>query len=261
MRRLRALVEYDGTGFRGFQRQPDRRTVQGALEAALSRVCGHAVQVHGAGRTDAGVHALGQVVHWETTGSIPRERIAPVVSGLLGGEVVVRHVEETGQEFHARYSAVRRTYHYYLCRERPTPYQARFAAWEEGLGEDAAERMRAALRFLEGRRDFAPLADGDDESAGTVRTVYSTGVLERGSAVRLEIAADGFLRSMVRRVVGLVLEVGRGRETPDVVARVLEEQRRPASVTASPQGLCLVRVDYPDGFPGAFGAELSPFRV
>ncbi|MBM3457562.1 MAG: tRNA pseudouridine(38-40) synthase TruA, partial [Armatimonadetes bacterium] len=155
MRRLRAVAAYDGTEFCGFQRQPGARTVQGVLETALSRLCGHPVAVTGAGRTDAGVHAVGQVVHWETSSRIPAERIGPAVNTLVGPELLVRAVEDVSPDFHARFDAVRRSYRYYVTTLWPTPFRARYVLHEPSLRPEARERMQEALLPLVGEHDFA----------------------------------------------------------------------------------------------------------
>lgn len=248
MRRLRLVVEYDGTRFRGFQRQPELPTVQGELESRLSRICGHAVEVVGAGRTDYGVHALGQVVHFDTTGRIPVGRVASAVDSL-GADIRVRRAEEVGPEFHARFSAVQRTYHYFLSRRRPSPFLAPFCERDGRLAPDAADRMRDALRALEGRHDFRAFAvAGTDRS--TIRTVSRVGVSERGELLRVELTADGFVRSMVRIIVGWLLEIGRGARAPGELGEALREATGPGAVTTAPaRGLFLVSAVYGDGFP------------
>src|SRR4051794_638556 len=134
MRRLRLVVEYDGTAFCGFQRQPEGRSVQGVLEQRLQDVCGHPAEVTGAGRTDAGVHALGQVVHFDTKSGIPAERLAVAFNNAAGEvDVTVRHAEEAPEGFHARFSARRRTYRYYLLREQPSPFMTRYVWRASGL--------------------------------------------------------------------------------------------------------------------------------
>jgi tRNA pseudouridine38-40 synthase len=260
VRRIRLVLEYDGTHFAGFQRQPHARSVQETLEKALSRICGHPVQATGAGRTDAGVHALGQVVHFDTTGRIPPERLAlainaVAVNALAAPDLVVRRAEATDAAFHARFGAVRRTYYYYVCRETPSPFLARYVLHERRLAADAAARMREALRPLVGTHDFAAFRAAGSSARTTVRTVYDAGVAElpggagAGALLRLEVTADAFLRSMVRIIAGLALEIGAGREGPDALSRALFERMRPKQ-TAPPHGLFLARVEYPDGFRG-----------
>jgi tRNA pseudouridine38-40 synthase len=252
LRRLRLVLQYDGTDFCGFQRQPNGPTVQEALEARLSQICGHPVTVVGAGRTDAGVHALGQVVHFDTTGRIPVDRVARAANSFPGSELVVRQVEETTSEFHARFSAVRRTYHYYFSREKPSPFLARYVVHTPTLPPEAAERMREALPALIGRHDFASFRTGGGEAHSTVRTVFHARLVEWGSLLRLEVAADGFLRGMVRAVAGFLMEIGRGRRKPGALAAALASPGRTSAVVTAPtHGLFLVSVEYPDGFPDA----------
>ncbi|MFN3648639.1 MAG: tRNA pseudouridine(38-40) synthase TruA [Armatimonadota bacterium] len=255
MRRLRLVLEYDGSRFCGFQRQPDRRSVQETLETALSGPCGHPVRVVAAGRTDTGVHAVGQVVHFETSGRIPAERLEPVANSLLNGELVLRQVEETDPRFHARYSAATRTYRYYVTTRQPTPFAAPFVLYEPRLREHAAERMASALRPLTGRHDFATFCGGM-ETHTTVRTLHSARVQRQGELLRVELTADAFLRSMVRLITGMLLEVGRGRAEPESLLQALERRDRAAAgMAAPPHGLFLRRVDYPDGYPPQVSAE------
>ena len=251
MRRLRLVVEYDGTAFCGFQRQREVRSVQGVLEQRLQELCGHPVEITGAGRTDAGVHALGQVVHFDTKGRIPVERLAQAFNSAPQMEdVVVRYAEEAPPDFHARFGARRRTYRYYVLRKQPSPFVARYVIPALGLAEDAAERMREALRPLVGRHDFAAFQATGSVVHTTVRTLERAEIGERGALLWVELTADAFLRSMVRIVTGLALEIGRGRLEPDVLEKALRSGKRPAGVAAAPpQGLFLTRVDYPDGFP------------
>lgn len=260
MRRARLVLEYDGTGFCGFQRQPDRPSVQGALEKALSRVCGHPVEVVGAGRTDAGVHALGQVVHFDTTGRIPMERIPAAVNSLVGPALCVRHAEETDPEFHARFHAARRTYDYFVTREEPGPVLARWVVGDPYLLPEAVERMRSALSGFPGERDFAAFCGAGADAGTTVRRVHSAEVEQRGELIRFRITANAFLKSMVRILAGLLLEIGEGRREPEALEAARQAGKREAAgVTAPARGLFLARVDYPDGFPGEKVRDTAPF--
>lgn len=256
MHRLRLVLEYDGTRFCGFQRQPGRRSVQEVLETVLSGPCGHPVRVTAAGRTDAGVHSVGQVVHFDTSGRIPTGRLGAVANSLLKGELVLRQVEETDPRFHARFSARGRTYRYYVTTSQPTPFEAPFVLYEPQLREHAAERMASALRPLVGQHDFATFCGGGVEMHTTVRTLRSAQVQRQGELVRVELTADAFLRSMVRLITGMLLKVGRGRAEPESLRLALERRDRAvAGMAAPPQGLFLRRVDYPDGYPPRLSAE------
>ncbi len=262
--RIRLVLEYDGTDYCGFQRQPSAPSIQAELESKLGFVCGHPVEGVGAGRTDAGVHALGQVVHFDTTGRVPTERIPWVVNHLLSPALVVRHAEEAAPEFHARYGAARRTYDYYVAHRLPDPVLARYAVYDRLLLPDAAERMRASLPPLLGRHDFASFCSqeggGRSTTKTTVRTVHEAAVEEQGDLLRFRIAADAFLHSMVRIIAGLLLEIGRGKREPEALGQALAARdRHAAAVTAPPHGLFLMKVEYPDGFPGETTPEAAPF--
>ena len=260
MRRVRLVLEYDGTDYCGFQRQASVPSIQAELESKLGLVYGHPVEGVGAGRTDAGVHALGQVVHFDTTGQVPTERIPWVVNHLLSPALVVRHAEETGPEFHARYGAARRTYDYYVTRRLPDPVLARYAVYDRLLLPDAAERMRASLPALIGRHDFASFCSTEGAAKTTVRTVHEATVEEQGGLLRFRIAADAFLHSMVRIIAGLLLEIGRGKREPEALGQALAARyRQAAAVTAPPHGLFLMKVEYPDGFPGEATPPAAPF--
>jgi tRNA pseudouridine38-40 synthase len=259
-RRVRLVLEYDGTDFCGFQRQSDQPSVQGTLESKLREICGHPVEVVGAGRTDAGVHSLGQVVHFDTTGRIPTERIAPALSSLLGDAIVARHAEETGPEFHARYNARQRTYEYYVDRERPEPALARYVVFEPHLREGAVERMREALPAIVGTHDFATFCAAGSGVESTVRTIVAAEADQDGSMLRVRITANAFLKSMVRIIAGTLIDIGRGRREPDGLRRSLDARNRlAAAMTAPPHGLFLTKVEYPDGYPEAGVLRRVPF--
>jgi len=254
VRRLRLILEYDGTRYCGFQRQPGQLTVQGELERRLSRICGHPIQVAGAGRTDTGVHALGQVIHFDTTGRIPVERVA-LATNSYGGDLVVRHVEEAPPDFHARFSAIERTYHYFLSLEQPSPFAARYSVFVPSMRPDAEKRMREALEPLVGKRDFSTVSAAG--SSGSVeRNLRRTSVCRRGTMFRVELTADSFLRSMVRMLAGWLLEIGRGAREPLELADAVFRRDPPGAVKiAAARGLFLMRVRYPDGFCDGMGAD------
>jgi tRNA pseudouridine38-40 synthase len=246
-------VAYDGTDFQGFQWQPKGKTVQGLLEAQLTRVCGEPVKVVGAGRTDAGVHALGQVIHFDTESAIPAERLASVLNAQLGMAVRVRLVEQAAAEFHARFHATERAYEYWIARYPLSPFLARYVTEQSNLPPDAGARMQEALDGVVGKFDFQPFSSSGSEVTCTFRTVREVRVSESGGFLCVAIRADAFLRSMVRLLVGLALEIGAGRSDPGAIRRVLDAGERVAAgqvfSAAPPQGLYLARVEYPDGYP------------
>jgi tRNA pseudouridine38-40 synthase len=243
MRTLRATLQYDGTDFHGFQVQPGLATVQAAVEAKLSRVLEEPVRVAAAGRTDAGVHASGQVISFRTEARIPIERLAVALNSLPPHTVVVKEVRQTPEGFHARFSATSRSYQYALLRGTPSPFLRRYATCVPELSR--VDRMRAALAHLAGRHDFTSFCAANAEAPHKVRTVLCARLLERGRLVLFRITADGFLQQMVRTIVGTLLEVERGKREPDEIAGILEgRDRRLAGPTAPAHGLCFTRATY-----------------
>ncbi len=256
--RRRALrLAYDGTRYAGWQVQPGLPTVQGELEAALARLCRAPVRVTGSGRTDAGVHALGQVAHFDDPRGLPLPRLALGLEALLPDDIRVLGAADVAPDFHARHHARDKTYVYQLHlpggRSSPVgraalPPHRRFTFHAAGQELDVPAMRRAAARLL-GRHDFAALSRRMDDGRTTVRTLHALRVLRVPRGLRLFATADGFLYGMVRMLAGLLLEVGRRRRSPDDVPTLLaagDRSRAPAALPA--HGLCLWRVRY--GRPG-----------
>jgi tRNA pseudouridine38-40 synthase len=242
---IKAIVEYDGTDFSGFQRQSSRRTIQGEIERALAKLFKEeSHKIIGAGRTDAGVHATGQVVSFQIPETFPEDKIVPAVNGLLPISIRVRSAQVAPDEFHARYSAKSRTYVYVaLCREEPTALLTRYV-WHVRTPIDT-QAMSVAAQALIGRMDFASFGLPDRTGGNTVRRVQNLEIRRRKDMVFCFIKADAFLRGMVRAVVGTLVEVGAGKRSPDTVAEILAAcDRRACDVSAPSRGLYLSRVEY-----------------
>jgi tRNA pseudouridine38-40 synthase len=244
MPNFKLTLEYDGTDFHGFQRQPRLRTVQGTLEACFSRLLRQPIKAIGAGRTDAGVHALGQVVNFHTTRPLAADRMARVLNAALPPDLKVQQCEEVPDHFHARRCACSRTYRYTVVgRPSPSPLLGRFALILPGPLDLSA--MRAAAKPLLGRRDFRPFQASGSETKTTERTLMRLDCLQQGHTVEIIAEADSFLYHMVRIIVAALLRVGRGALAPDALAAALaSRQRLPKSGPAPPCGLCLLRVSY-----------------
>lgn len=244
MRNLRLLLEYDGTEFHGFQKQARLRTIQGELEAALAETVKHPVKVIGAGRTDAGVHAVGQVVNFETDCRIPVARIPAALNSRLPSAIVVREAAEAAADFHARRSARGREYRYLvLNRLRPSALLSRYA-WHVPTALDVQLMARAA-RALVGEHDFAAFQGGGSPARSTVRQIFRAECWRLGPLVTVTLEANAFLYQMVRIVVRTLVEVGAGRLSPAVVAQWVRLADRPrAPAPAAPHGLYLTRVRY-----------------
>lgn len=243
-RTIRLDVEYDGTDYCGFQIQPNGQTIQGELEAALLRLTGAPIRVHGAGRTDAGVHALGQVVSFWTDHPMPDERFAEALNRLLPDGIGVWRSARADEGFHARFSAVGKVYEYHLLRSRyRRPVTSRFAEPVHPWPDVAA--MNAAMECLVGRHDFSGYTAAGGKSVDRVRTIASAEWTEGGEGAFLRIQADGFLYKMVRNIVGTALEIGIGRRAVTSMSEVLDGgDRSQAGPTAAARGLRLVRVLY-----------------
>ncbi|MGQ9659913.1 MAG: tRNA pseudouridine(38-40) synthase TruA [Thermochromatium sp.] len=246
--RIALGVEYDGTHFHGWQTQPGVRTVQSTLEAAISRVADHTVTVHCAGRTDAGVHALEQVVHFETTATRSERSWVLGTNANLPPDIGVRWAHPVADGFHARFSAQARHYRYQiLMRRTRSPLQRDRAVWvHEPLD---LERMRAAAVALVGEHDFSSFRALACQAKSPIRRVFYLDLSERDGLITLAIGANGFLHHMVRNIAGVLMAIGRG-EAPVTWTRELLEvrDRRLGGVTAPPQGLYFVRADYPPEF-------------
>ncbi len=236
------VVEYDGTEFAGWQVQPDARTVQGELRRALGTVLREDVRVTGAGRTDAGVHAAGQVVSLTSAADLPGSLRS--VNAVLPRDVVVRSADPAPSGFDARRHAVRRHYRYRMHPGR-TALHRRYA-WVVDRRPDLAAMAAAAAR-VPGRRDFASFASGIEPDEGTECVVERILVETRGPFVDVDVTANRFLRKMVRTMVGTLLEVGRGARPPEWIDDVIAARdRRAAGPVVPPEGLCLLAVDYPN---------------
>jgi tRNA pseudouridine38-40 synthase len=239
------VVEYDGTDFAGWQVQPSERTVQGELKRALETVLRHPVRVTGAGRTDAGVHALGQVASLESAQDVAAARAS--LNGVLPRDVVVQRITPAPDGFHARYDAVRRHYRYRMHRGATALHRRTSLAVDGPLDVDA---MRAAAAHLVGHRDFASLASGLEPDETTECFLERVELREDGPFVNVEVTANRFLRKMVRTLVGTLLEVGRGTQSPEWIEPMLQARDRSlAGPVIPPLGLFLVAVDYPDDVP------------
>lgn len=244
MKKVKLVVAYDGTDFSGFQRQPGRRTIQGVLEETLQRLTGEAVEVHGSGRTDAGVHALGQVCHFSTNHPIPPDKYAYILRNMLPKDLIVISSEEVSSDFHARKSAYWKTYRYQVTTALvPNIFSRRFRThWPEKVD---LKKMKKAAEYLIGTHDFTSFCSPKTPIEDKVRTIYQWDIRSDEEGYILEVTGNGFLYNMVRILVGTLVQVGKGRIQPSEIQEILKaKDRQAAGPTAPPEGLILLEVGY-----------------
>jgi tRNA pseudouridine38-40 synthase len=245
VRVIRLDLGFAGTRYEGWQSQGRGRTVQEVLEKALKPICGHAVSVIGCSRTDAGVHAAHYVASFRTKSAIPDATLVRALNFHLPEDIVVSRARTVKPSFHARFSAKSKVYRYRIWESPVRPlFEAPYMLWFP-YGRLDIPRMRRAARCLPGRHDFRAFVDQGGEAHSTVRTVRSVRIRKSGREIQIEVEGDGFLKHMVRVLVGTLLEVGRGKEQADFVEKALiAKSRSKAGPTAKALGLTLLKVRF-----------------
>ena len=253
MRNLKATVRYDGTDFAGWQVQPGLPTVQGALMEVLERITGETIKVTGAGRTDAGVHALGQAANFKTSSNIAPRNLRRAMNSMLAPRIRIDDLEEVPEEFDARRHARSKWYRYsILLAEFPDPLLCRYS-WHV-RGKLDLNRMQDAAHYLVGEHDFTSFQGSAGKDRSPIRTVYSLDIStippshptdQNDTLLAIDIRADGFVYKMVRNIVGTLVEVGRKKIEPQQFRTILDARDRDQAGPAAPaQGLCLILVEY-----------------
>jgi tRNA pseudouridine38-40 synthase len=247
--RVALVIQYLGTHFHGWQRQLRQRTVQEEIEAAIASMTGYSVVLHGAGRTDAGVHAAAQIAHFDAPAHIPAHRWADILNGRLPKDVLIRASAAVHANWHARFSALWRRYRYTIYTESCPNLFVRSLAWHYYLSPLDESLMQKALEPLVGRQHLAAFHRAGSKRLHSWVDVQAAECSRRGALIEIELQASGFLYGMVRLLVGMLVEVGNGMRSPQEFTEIWQQQRRDlVKYAAPPQGLCLLRVGYPD-FP------------
>ena len=256
MKRIHLLLEFDGSRYGGWQRQDNSLTVQEVVEDALATVVGQRVTVVSSGRTDAGVHALGMSVHCTVSRVLPITAYREGLNRLLPEDIVVRNAREVAPDFHARYSARAKWYRYLLHTGKVRPAMHRLRCWHIRAALDF-EEMRKAAGMICGEHDFRAFTVASCNASTTVRRVDTIQIDSRGDFVIIDVTGNGFLRYMVRRIAGTLVEVGSNRRSFDSITQMLQHpHKHSAGVTAPAHGLCLMQVlyagedlDFSENFP------------
>ncbi|MBY7141715.1 tRNA pseudouridine(38-40) synthase TruA [Virgibacillus sp. NKC19-3] len=246
MQKVKCIITYDGSGFAGFQIQPKQRTVQGELEKALTKIHkGSHIRVHPSGRTDTGVHAKRQTIHFETSYDIPEVNWKRAINTLLPSDLHVQEVTLVPTSFHARYDVVEKEYRYYIWNAKEPDVFKRNYYYQFPYHLDI-EAIQRACRQLEGAHDFTAFSSAKATTKGSKeRTLYQVTCEKHGSELEFIFRGSGFLYNMVRIIVGVLLDIGQGRrETADIAALLASKDRRLVGETIPPQGLYLWDVKY-----------------
>jgi tRNA pseudouridine38-40 synthase len=246
MARICLTVEYDGTAYHGWQIQPHKHgdTIQFVVERALEMVVKHPVRLHSSGRTDAGVHAVGMRAHFDTLSVLPETAYCQGVNAHLPQDIAIREAVWVADDFHARFDAQAKLYRYRIYTGSLRSPLQRLYTWHMRYDLDL-DAMRRVAEILEGKHDFAAFRSSSCSAKTTIRTLKYIQIEQSAEFISVDVYGDGFLKNMVRIIVGLLVAVGRGRIAPEAARNMLVRQQRPREVfTAPAAGLCLVRVDY-----------------
>ncbi len=245
MRNIKLTIEYDGTGYHGWQVQPNLYTIQGILQERIGVITGERISLIASGRTDAGVHAFGQVANFRTESRISPDAIRQGLNSLIPDDIAIREVEEVGDDFHARFSAKSKLYEYHILNSPvPSPMERNFSWYVSrrlGLG-----KMRKAAQMLLGTHDFSSFRSAQSDNLNPVRTLMNLEIRSRRNhMITIRMRANAFLKQMARNIVGTLVDVGRGRIDPEDLGEILEARDRArAGMAAPPHGLFLVEVEY-----------------
>ena len=245
MRNIKLLIEYDGKNFPGWQSQPGKVSIQSEIESAIKEITGEDVQIIASGRTDAGVHALGQVANFHTDTKIPINQIPYAINSKLSRSVVIKSAEEVPERFHSRYNCKQKTYRYIVNNSEFPSALNRYREFHMPYKLDI-DKMKQAVKFFEGEHDFAGFkSSGGSEKKTTVRNLTNCDVRQEDSRIIIELTGNGFLYNMVRIISGTIVDVGLGKiALEDIEDIINSKDRTRAGKTLPPHGLYLVKVEY-----------------
>ena len=245
MKNIKITIEYDGKDFNGWQKQPDKLNIQGTIEQAIETITGEKVELNASGRTDAGVHAIGQVANFKTNYELPIEKWPLALNANLKKSIVIKSAEEVEERFHSRLTCKKKTYRYIINNSKYGT--AIYRNLETHIPQKLnVEKMKNAVKYFEGEHDFKAFKASGTSSKSSVRTIYKAEVIEMpDERIYIELTGSGFLYNMVRIISGTLVEVGLGKIKPEAIPEIIEsKQREQAGKTLPPNGLYLVKVEY-----------------
>ena len=244
MRNIKLIIEYDGKDFNGWQKQPTKLNVQGTIEQAIASITGEEIELNASGRTDAGVHALGQVANFKTNSNIPIEKMAIAINSRLKKSIIIKSAEEVEERFHSRLSCKRKTYRYIINNTYQGTAIYRNLEYHIPMKLDV-EKMKEAAKYFEGEHDFKAFKASGTSSKSSVRTIYKANVYKENEKIFIELTGNGFLYNMVRIISGTLVDVGLGKIKPEEIKDIINSQKREnAGKTLPAHGLYLVEVNY-----------------
>ena len=244
MRNIKLTIEYDGKDFNGWQKQPTKLNIQGTIEQAIKIVTGEVTELNASGRTDAGVHAIGQVANFKTNSKIPIEKIPVALNTKLKKTIRIINAEEVDERFHSRLSCKRKTYRYVINNSEFS--SALYRNLECHIPQKLnIEKMQEAAKYFEGEHDFKAFKASGTSSKSSVRKIYEANVYQENEKIFIELTGNGFLYNMVRIIAGTLVDVGIGKIEPEEIKNIIEEKdRKKAGKTLPARGLCLLEVQY-----------------
>ena len=244
MRHIKLIIEYDGRGFNGWQKQPNKLNIQGEIERAIKEVTGEEVELNASGRTDAGVHAISQVANFKTESNIDINKIPLALNSKLKKSIIIKKAEEVDLNFHARYNAKGKKYRYIINNSLVGSAIYRDLEYNFPIKLDV-EKMKHSAKYFEGEHDFKAFRSSGTSNKNSVREIYKVEIKEENERIILEFTGNGFLYNMVRIMVGTLMDVGLGKIKPESIKDIIDsKERTKAGKTAPAQGLYLVEVYY-----------------
>lgn len=244
MRNIKLTIEYDGKDFNGWQKQTSKLNIQGTIEQAIKQITGEDVELNASGRTDAGVHALGQVANFKTNSQIPIEKFAIAINSRLKKSIIIKKAEEVDENFHSRLNCKKKTYRYII--NNSPEGTAVYRNLETHISQELdVEKMKTAVKYFEGTHNFKAFKASGTSSKSNVRTIYKANVYKKKDKIFIELTGNGFLYNMVRIIVGTLVEVGFGKIEPERILEIIKQEKREnAGKTMPPNGLYLLNVKY-----------------
>lgn len=244
MRNIKLVIEYDGKDFNGWQKQPNKLNIQGEIESVIENITKEKIELIASGRTDAGVHAIGQVANFKTNSSINIDKIPIAINSQIKNSIRIKSAEEVDERFHSRYNCKRKTYRYIIDNSKYGSAIFRNYTYHLPIKLDVQE-MKNAIKYFEGEHDFKAFKSSGTSSKSSVRTIYEAKIKEENENIIIELTGNGFLYNMVRIISGTLVEVGLGKIKASDIPEIIEKgDRQKAGKTLPPQGLFLVKVEY-----------------